>query len=684
MKKAHKKVLKLLDLSVQSYGAHFDAKALSYSVIDASDELSLTDVLALFHKAGFLAYATPLGKRSNYPMLYIKEGEIVGLSLPHELGIVTTLDLEKVEEKKFFGETEVEGCIVIPPQDRLEKENLNWFWGSIRKMKGLHVELLVVGFFVNMFALALPLYTLSIYDRVLPTFATPTLWALTIGIALIIGLDFMFKMHKAKLLSKVQTQLAMEQDELLLDDFLRQKHHTISSGSQLEFFKLLKAARENVLFSIFPAMVDAPFVLFFLFVIYYLSASLVFVPIALIVVVFLVQAVMIPRLNALTHKSLEADNKRESLLYEILFSNISVRLMNATGRVLSLWRSHSHNLQHISEKNYVWQQLGKTLIGSLTQVSAVLILVVGVFEVNNGVLTAGGLIASSILSARAISPALNLVDALVKLQKVKAVLADLNKIQSSPKEIANHCDEAPEKLISPEGRLECRDVVVVYPKMPKAALDGISLKIEKGERVAILGRNGAGKSTLAKTFASLITPQSGQVLCDGVDLKRLPVTELRQHLLLIAQEHHFMSGTLRQAIAGEVSVDEERLKSAVEMSGLSQMLSSSGIGLDADIGEDGSHLSGGQRQMLTLASALYRQPKILIMDEPTSHFDHELELKVRENLKIWLHEKNPTFVLITHRLTLLDLVERLIVVDNGRIILDGSKAEVLQKLGGNV
>lgn len=680
-----KQNLGAINQAMRIYGKSFNAFTLARSYFGTTKGLGKKELITLLHKANYHAYLANPKTDHSYPTLYWDDENIIAISVDGQDEVVLIEDKKKVLAKStFLKNHKPKFAICIPPKEKTAKQKNGLFWGAFKGIKGLHVELLIIGLFINVFALGLPLYTLSVYDRVLPTFATSTLWALTIGIAIVLVLDFLFRVQKAKLLSYAQAYTATKQDENLLDKFLKQRQMPLSSGEQIEFFHLMQGAREAILTSILPAIADAPFILLFLAIIYALAPALMFVPITLIVVVLLIQIVLIPKINDLSQRSVEQVKKKESLLYEILFSNMSIRLTNATGRIRSMWRIHSKNVQHISERNRMWQQIGSISVTSLAQVSAVAVLVVGTFEVNTGALSIGSLIACSILSARAIAPALSVADALVKLQKVKMVIAETKKLEEYADESWTHNDLTPEHLTNVKGEMTCRDVLSVYPNNPKPVLENVNLTFKAGERVAILGRNGAGKSTLAKSLAGVLNPQSGQVLLDGVDIQRMPVSELREHVLLLAQSQRLMSGSVRDVVANSVVVDDDRLKEAIEMSGLDMMLSQTGIGLDADVGENGSNLSGGQRQMLSFAQALYRRSKVLIMDEPTSHFDHELEVKVRDHLKVWLDKYESTFVLVTHRLGLLTLVDRLIVMDNGQVVMDGPRDEVLKKLNGKV
>lgn len=676
-------LLKVLNSVARVYGEKLNFKTLSKSYLGKVDGLDFKEILVLFRQAGFNAFICKPNIKSDYPVLYWKDAQLQGYSVSSDSDVTLMEDGTSISNSDFKLNYEPELVLCVPPRE-VNKNSENILFGAFKHLRGVQFELIVIGFFVNLFALGLPLFTLSVYDRVLPTFATSTLWALTVGIAIILLLDFMFKLQKARLLSFVQAYFSKYQDENLLDKLLKIKSGQKSVGLQMEYFHMLQGSRDVLLMNVMPALTDLPFVFLFMGIIYLISPLLALVPLVLILLIFIVQVLLIPRVTELSKNAMDVQDRKESFLYEVLFANTSIRLTNATGMIRSKWRMYAKNYNHVMQKSRFWQQVGSVMVSSLAQISAVAVLVIGTYEVNDGVVTIGSLIACSILSGRAISPALSVADAMVKYQKVKVVGREIKSLEKLPVESWVQDDNCPEKILNPRGEVIFKGLYVSYPNMPKPALDDVNIKINSGERVAIVGRNGAGKSTLSKAVAGLVSPVNGQVMFDGVDLSRIPVTDLRDHVYLLEQSHKILSGSMKDVIVNDLEVDEERLVEAVKSSGLDVVLQQTGIGLEADIGENGCNLSGGQRQMLLLAQALYARPKVLIMDEPTSSFDHELELKVRGFMQKSLDSYKPTFILVTHRMNLLTLVDRLIVMDNGSVVMDGPKKDVLNKLNGKV
>ena len=668
---------------IRTHGSGINVQSFAQVRLGKSKNLTVSDALVLLREAHHPAYITSLNEaqKSSHPSLLLNAEQVLGILLPGQNKVSLPHQRKEIPLKDFLGlEKDISAALVVPPATPVQEDTLDWFWNPFRTMRGAHIELFITGLFINLFTLAIPLFTMSIYDRVLPTFATPTLWALTIGVCIVLMLDMIFRSFKATLLSQAHMRAGLPQDEQLLEHFLRQKNLPKGTGERLETFHLLSQARESLIMNIFPAIVDLPFIMLFVGIIYLLSPALALVPIGIVATTWLIQGFVVPKMNRLARENVKAQQNREALLHDLLAASISIRLTNSLGRSMVQWRNKAGSLLSSSQKSLFWQQIGQNIAMSMAQISSVIVLIVGVFEINAGTMSIGALIATSILSGRAIAPALHISDAFVRLQRVQAILAELKKVTEQPLESLLPSEQTPEQLTEASGALECRQLVCTYPSLPKSALEDVSFQIQAGERIGILGRNGAGKSTLAGALSGLIIPSSGQVLLDGIDIQRLPAPDLRQHVMFVQQSPYFPNIRIRDAIATDLVPDEERLQFSLRMSGLEQMMAQTGIGLETEIGENGQNLSGGQRQMLALAQAMYHQPKVLILDEPTSHFDHQLEHYVKERLFEWLEQSQSTFILITHRLGLLDLTNRLFVLNDGKLAADGPRDKILKQL----
>ncbi len=313
---------------------------------------------------------------------------------------------------------------------------------------------------------------------------------------------------------------------------------------------------------------------------------------------------------------------------------------------------------------------------------SVLVVVVGVFKIASGDLTTGALIASSLLAARAMSPLSQVASLLVKIHQSTISLASLNKVMHLPLErpVGKTFLSRPEL----RGEIEFRNVAFAYPGHPHAALNGVSFRISPGERVGIIGRIGSGKSTLARLIAGLYQPTSGAILLDGTDLRQIDPTDLRRNLGYVPQDAFLFFGSVKDNIAlSAPHADHRAILKAATIAGVDDFVKRHPDGFDMAVGEHGRFLSGGQREAVTIARALLFDPPILVMDEPTGAMDNSAENRLRERLEPVLARK--TLLLITHRSSMLASVDRLIVVDGGRIVADGPKDKVLEKLAaGNL
>jgi ATP-binding cassette subfamily C protein LapB len=370
-------------------------------------------------------------------------------------------------------------------------------------------------------------------------------------------------------------------------------------------------------------------------------------------------------------------------LFEIVRSAVAVRVHNRQQDSLNRWRVQAARLHAIEASGQLWQALGQHITVTVAQLSFIAVLVVGAEMVMNGGLTVGVLVASSMLCSRAMTPALHLVDTLVRIQKIRAGLKQLRSGLNRPLEVLSTSDATPDFLPTCQGSLLLQNVGVTLPERPgRPALHNLNLRIAPGERWAVVGSNGAGKSTLLAALAGFVDPTAGTLHLDGVDYTRMPVSEVRRHVVLVPQQPSLPDVSVREVIAGMAPVNEVLMSEALDVSGFGHVLKELGAGLELRTGPDGERLSGGQRQMLALAAAIYRVPRVLLLDEPTSAFDPDAERHVTERLAAWLKRRHTTLVLVTHRVGLLELVDNMVVLAQGQLIYGGSKKDVMKKLRG--
>lgn len=541
------------------------------------------------------------------------------------------------------------------------------------------------GILIHTASLAIPLFSMTVYDRVLPVGAERTLWLLALGVGLVLTLDVLLRLLRGHLLSRMVIRAAQAQDTPLLETLLRQRGTGTRWADQLELMRLAHDIREQMILHVLPTLTDIPFVLLFLFAIGLIAPSLLPVPLVLIALALAIQAGLLPTLRRMAMTLAHTTHRRTRLLLEILRSAPASRLANRQHEALNHWEVQAAALHQAEAQGHFWNGLGQHLTITIAQLSFVATLIAGADLVMRGQLTVGALIAVSLLSSRAITPALHLIDTAARLQGIAAHTTLLKRGLTWPTETLTVTPETPETLATCHGEILLQHVDVSGPRTGLAPngeavpliLQDINLHILPQQRWAVVGGVGAGKSSLLHLLCGLLEPQHGEVRLDGVAYHRMPVSELRRHVALVSQTPVFADLTVREIICGLQPMDEPRLQEALAASGFGSVLSQQGSGLEFRAGPNAERLSGGQRQMLALATAFYRVPRVLLLDEPSSPFDSETERLLVQNLTLWLKRHPTTLVMVSHREPMLALVDHMLVLSQGRVVATGTKAQVL-------
>lgn len=555
----------------------------------------------------------------------------------------------------------------------------HWFWSVIAEHRELYRDVLLTALIINLFALASPLFVMNVYDRVVPNHATDTLWVLSLGIILMISADFGLRMMRAWFVDLAASRTDITLSATIMERVLGMKlaERPASVGSFASSLQSFEAIRSFISSATVLAFVDLPFVLLFSIVILLISWPLVF-PILVGVLAVLVYAAAVQhKMQVLSESSMQAGAQRNAVLVESLQGLETLKTTGAEGRMQAVWEKTTLLLSRTSVKMRMLS--GSVLSGTawIQQVVAVVIIIVGVYEIINGNLTQGGLIASYMLSARVMGPISQSAALLMQYHHAATALANLEQIMAKPvdRPAGAHWISRPRLA----GGVEFKQVSFKYPNDDREVLRDVSFKINPGERVAILGRNGSGKTTLEKLIAGLYEPANGVVLIDGIDARQLDPAELRRNIGYVSQDVNLFFGSLRDNIAlGTSHVSDEALLEVVRLSGLSDFVNQHPAGLAMPVGEHGQLLSGGQRQSVTIARALLNDPAILLFDEPTGSMDHSSEEEFKRNIQQFAQGK--TLLVITHRTSLLELVNRIIVIDAGKIVADGAKEQVVEAL----
>ncbi|QQS57967.1 MAG: type I secretion system permease/ATPase [Alphaproteobacteria bacterium] len=557
---------------------------------------------------------------------------------------------------------------------------IDWFWAPINAYWQGYAEIIVCSLFINLFIIAMPLFTMNVYDRVVPNFAVETLQVLTIGITLAFIFDFLFRTIRAHILEKIAAKLSVKFDRDLMAHLidLPPEAMSLSIGEKANIFKELQGLRDFYSTRLVPAFVDLPFTLLFLIVIYLIAPSVSFVPVLGIIMILGLQMGVQSLLTRRTKEMFSSSQSKSAVMVEMLGGLQTIRMFGAGGARLRRWHDVSERSANSTKRNQSVMNAAANISNLVMTLVNIFVVFFGVYAIQAGDLSVGGLIAVTILAGRAIAPVTGVAAVVSRLRQSRDVLKMIDSIFSVPVEgdrAANISAKGPFT-----GRMELQNVSYKYKGQSLAAVQGINLNISAGEKIGLIGQTGAGKSTLAFLLAGLIHPQTGTILYDGFAHDTILSAELRRSIGYVPQKSFFFSGTIRDNILmGAEDLTEHDFAQAAELSGLNMYIHQTGQGFDTEIGEGGIRLSGGQQQAIALARAMIRDPSILIFDEPTTGMDNLLEQQIHQNLKTYL--RNKTFIMVTHRTTLLPLVERLILLTKGRLAADGPRDEVLRRLG---
>lgn len=554
----------------------------------------------------------------------------------------------------------------------------HWFWGALLAQRLVYRDVLWAALLVNLFALALPVFTMNVYDRVVPNHAVETLWALSIGVALVLLADVWLRRLRSRFVDEAGARIDVRLSSVLMERVLgmRLADRPESVGSFAANLRGFEQVRDLAASGTVTALIDLPFALLFLAVMVWIAPWLavpVVVAFGLIVLSgWLLQA----RLHALSESTWRAGAQRNATLVEALTGIETIKSQGAEHRVQSKWEQTNAFLASTQVRMRSLSNSALYSTSGIAQAVSVVIVIIGVYLIADRQLTMGALIAASMLASRALAPAGQIVGLLLQYQGARTALAALEAVMQRPVERS-----ADTRIQRPSlrGDIEFRDVAFSYPGRPDAALDGVSFRIAAGEHVALIGRVGSGKSTVQRLIQGLYSPDRGAVLLDGIDLRQLDPADVRRNLGCVSQDVLLFHGTLRENIAfGVPHADDAAVVAAAEIAGLSDFINRHPRGFGLAVGERGETLSGGQRQAVGIARAVLHEAPILLLDEPTSAMDFSSEGQITQKLQAF--SAGRTVVLVTHRTSLLALVDRVIVVDQGRIVADGPRDRILEAL----
>lgn len=556
----------------------------------------------------------------------------------------------------------------------------HWFWDVVWKSWPIYSDVLLASLLVNLFALASPLFVMNVYDRVVPNKSEETLWVLAAGMLTVILFDFLLKMLRGYFVDAAGKRTDLILSSTIFERVLgiKMEARPESIGSFANNLQEYESFRDFLTSATITALIDIPFLVLFLGVIALLGGNLALIPLFALPIGIMISLIVQRPLKATIASLFRFASQKGATLIESLSSLETIKTQGAASHFQRRWEDNIGHIANLGIKVKTLSQGAVNATGFLQQLAYVLVVVFGVYKVAENDMTLGGLIACTILTSRALAPLAQVASLLTRYHQARASLDSLNSLMKLPIE-REHIDQFVHRPHF-DGGIEFKHVTFAYPNSPVKALDNISFRIAPGEHVAIIGRIGCGKTTLEKLILGLYQPQEGAVLLDGTDLRQIDPTDIRRTIGYVPQEVQLFYGSVKDNIimgAAHASGDAAILRAA-EIAGVSNFVNIHPAGFDLPVGERGVCLSGGQRQSIALARALLLAPPIYVMDEPTNAMDNSTEEYIKQRLKDQLSGK--TFVVVTHRASLLSLVDRILVLDNGRIVADGPRDQVLEAL----
>lgn len=557
----------------------------------------------------------------------------------------------------------------------------HWLWGTMKIVRSTYRDVIIASFLINLFVLATPLFTMNVYDRVIPNDAKDTLWILALGVIFIYGIDVALKFLRTFFLETAGKKTDIIASSLIFEKVLDLKMSSMpaSVGSMANILKEFESIRSFITASTISLLIDLPFIFIFLLGIYYIGGVLVIVPVVIIIFILMYTYFAKAKLQESIKQSYDASAMKNGVLIESLSSIETLKSLGATGYSQWKWEEATSKIADKSISSKTISASITTVTSFLLQLNTVAIIIVGTYLIGEKMLSMGALIAVVIISSRAISPMGQVASLLSTFHHTKVSFNALDEIMNMPVEHPQG-----KKFVNrPEykGNIEFRNVNFSYPNSDKTSLSNVNFKINAGEHVAIIGKIGSGKSTIQKLLLSLYVPDEGAILIDNIDIKQLDPTELRKNIAYVSQDVLLFNGTVKENIVYRVPhIEDEKIIEAAQVSGVMDFINKHPKGFDMPVGERGAFLSGGQRQSIAIARAILQNYPIVLFDEPTSAMDSSTEAQFIKNIKEYL--KGKTMVLVTHKTSLLSLVDHIVVMEDGKSALSGAKDEVIEKLSG--
>ncbi|MEZ9886694.1 type I secretion system permease/ATPase [Vibrio splendidus] len=666
----------------------------------------------------------PLSDGKLTPFLFPRSAERAGLvakenrseleSIPHlilpailllkqgEACVLNSIDLEKQEAEIITAESGMVPIVItidelkeqfigryflVKKQFRYDERSPevlktrkgHWFWSTIWESKNIYRDVLIASILINIFAIAAPMFTRLVYDKVVPNLAFETLWVLASGIFIVFLFDLLLKLMRSYFID-----VAGKKSDILISSKLfskvlgiRMEAKPASVGAFAKNLQEFESIREFFTSATIGSLIDLPFALMFLALIWLMAGNLVFVPVVGVVILIIYALLIQGPLRRTIEEGSRLASQKYANLIESLAGLETVKLFSAQSQFQFRWEEAVAHMANWNIKSRRITDSIQNTAGFVQQSTNVGMIIFGVYLIAEGELTMGGLIAATMLSGRAIGPLVQLSLLSTRYNQAKSSMTLIEQVMSMPDEQ----EEGKRYIHRPiiQGHIALDKVTFHYPDSPVASIRDLTLNIKPGEKVAIIGRIGSGKTTLERLIMGLYKPTEGHVRIDDTDMEQLHHVDVRRNIGCVPQDSNLFYGSVRDNITlGRPLVDDRDVMDAANRAGVTAFTQQDPAGLERQVGEGGALLSGGQRQSIAIARAFLGRPPVLLMDEPTSAMDNRSEMHIKHQLNQLL--PNETLILITHKTSMLDIVDRVIVMERGSIIADGPKAQVLSDL----
>ncbi|WP_278928964.1 type I secretion system permease/ATPase [Pseudomonas qingdaonensis] len=554
-----------------------------------------------------------------------------------------------------------------------------WFRDTLKQSRWLYSDALLASLLINLLGLMVPLFVMQTYDRVVPNQATSTLWVLVIGLMLGTLFELVLRVVRAHLLDQAGKKTDLILSATLFERItgMSMKARPATIGGFAQSIHDFQGLREFLTAVTLTSVIDLPFVVLMLLVIGLLGGWLVVIPLVAFPITIAFALFIQARLRDTVEKSLSLGALRQALLIETLGGLETLKACGAESERQHQWESTHGALTRLDVQARNLSALATNGTLFIQQLCGMATIVAGVYSIIAGNLSVGALVASYMLGSRVLAPLGQIAGLITRYQQAQLTMHSTDALMALPQE--RPAGQQTLERTQLHGSLQVSQVTFRYNGQNAAALDNVSFTVKPGERIGIIGRSGSGKSTLARLLMGFYEPEEGQILLDNLDLRQLDIADLRQQLGYVAHDLPLLAGSLRDNLTlGARYVSDARMLEVAEMTGVSELARQHPQGFERPVGERGMLLSGGQRQTVLLARAMLLEPPILILDEPTSHMDNSSEDQLRQRLHGWVQGK--TLLLVTHRTSMLSLVDRLVVLDNGKVVADGPKDAVIDAL----